>query len=372
MSLTSILRYTCDDKYTELSKILLSTAPSPRSAVCYPKVNGDPWDARSWTDFCMQKSDNLAYRENTHLEEREWASIIGMAFDYLARGLTAARANDALLSEKASTGLKAEMAGLGLRSLGSFTRHNDSRVPPILVMHLEEVLLQSLEVYKDLCFAVPVPDKKLYPALYFLSRMETLYRSSDPISIFNLAFASETADTYTGIAAGTIGKWFVADMEAMKTAYEKTVLERHFPTSNKKDTRTALTGKRILFNPSFGSVSAALGGADADIVVDGILYDFKTGRGNKTHRFSYDRTEVAQIFAYWYAHILTNEINDSTSDSYGTSIHAVALYHARIGRIMEWSDPDLIRENYAKVKGVLADIVYKSALSKNIERGRRF
>ena len=356
----------------ELSKLLLATAPLPQQAVCYPHVDGDPWDAQSWTDFCMQKNRELTSYEDTYLVERKWAPVIGTAFDYLARGRTAARAGSSLLSKEASTGLKAELAGIGLRSLGSFSRgrsRNDSgKVPPLLIMHLEEILVQSLEVYRDLCFARSAPDEKLYPALYFLSRMEELYRSSDSISLFNFAFASETADTHTKMSDGTAGQYFITSLETMRHIYEKTVLDRHFPLEEQENKNVSI-GKRVLFNPSFGSVSAALGGADADIVIDGVLYDFKTGRGNKARRFSYDRIEAAQIFAYWYAHLLTSEIKDNSSDSYGTSIHAVALYHARIGRIMEWSGRELIEESYAKVRSALADIVYKFVFYKNTERG---
>ncbi|WP_191565976.1 hypothetical protein [Metabacillus idriensis] len=49
----------------------------------------------------------------------------------------------------------------------------------------------------------------------------------------------------------------------------------------------------VVFNPHFGIASKSCGGADADIYVDGTLYDFKTSKLT-----GYRWKEIAQIFSY--------------------------------------------------------------------------
>lgn len=103
----------------------------------------------------------------------------------------------------------------------------------------------------------------------------------------------------------------------------------------------------VYFNPSFDCYR----GADADIVIDDTLYDFKSG-----HYFGYQKVETEQIWAYYLMHevdILDNSIYESAN----VEINNIALYRVRC------CDCDYIKlKDIKKYKNLVFD--FKNLLKK--------
>lgn len=99
----------------------------------------------------------------------------------------------------------------------------------------------------------------------------------------------------------------------------------------------------VIFNPNFGISSFLVDGADADVIVDGVLYDFKT-----TGNFKYDSKDSLQLSGYFLLNRFLREIEDNHliigSLNYDKiSFNKVCLYKARFGEF-ECYDFDVIRK----------------------------
>ena len=84
----------------------------------------------------------------------------------------------------------------------------------------------------------------------------------------------------------------------------------------------------VIFNPRFGRWGAQCGGADADIYIDGVLYDFKCTKG-----IYKDWTEIGQIYGYYCLYRLCCEDADNDTPWTQHQIDAIAIYKARYGMI---------------------------------------
>lgn len=74
-------------------------------------------------------------------------------------------------------------------------------------------------------------------------------------------------------------------------------------------------------NPDFGDASSLVGGADADLVMDGALIDIKTGR-----RLSFGQNVYNQLVGY-YVLSLMGGVNGAD----GVELSSVGVYYARYG-----------------------------------------
>lgn len=101
----------------------------------------------------------------------------------------------------------------------------------------------------------------------------------------------------------------------------------------------------VIFNPTFGLGSELVWGADADIYIDGVLYDFKTTRNR-----GYVGKDIYQIIGYY----LLNEITKSHKKYYGNrylkiaplityDINKIAFYKVRFGEV-EYLDISFLDE----------------------------
>ncbi|EHP50499.1 MAG: hypothetical protein E7D79_09830 [Clostridium perfringens] len=89
------------------------------------------------------------------------------------------------------------------------------------------------------------------------------------------------------------------------------------------------TDSIVIYNPTFGAQSIKVGGADADIYIDGVLYDFKT-----TKNPGYASKEAMQIIGYYLLDYVCKLKNNTFECSLiGYDIEKVAFYKARFGEI---------------------------------------
>lgn len=100
-----------------------------------------------------------------------------------------------------------------------------------------------------------------------------------------------------------------------------------------------------LLNPPIDEI---VKGADADIYIDGVLYDFKT-----TKYYSYKKNDIQQIISYYLLYRINLRFFDDRSDfiiefEEILPIREVAIYQARYGEIsildMELENSELIEK----------------------------
>lgn len=112
-----------------------------------------------------------------------------------------------------------------------------------------------------------------------------------------------------------------------------------------------------IFNPSFGIASYACGGADADVYVDGVLYDFKTSKKN-----GYNWKETAQLVMYYYLNKIASSLEEPNMPEAPAQlaeykIFKLAFYKARFGEIeyfdTEYFDDEEAEENFNEISDLL-------------------
>jgi hypothetical protein len=108
----------------------------------------------------------------------------------------------------------------------------------------------------------------------------------------------------------------------------------------------------VVFNPNFGVGSALVSGADADVYIDGTLYDFKTQDN------SLKRNDNLQMIGYY----LLNELAVNTmSDDLGfiyTNLHIrkLSFYKARHGEIESYNVEEHLPSSSIKIKQKLKEV----------------
>jgi len=88
------------------------------------------------------------------------------------------------------------------------------------------------------------------------------------------------------------------------------------------------TNSQVIYNPTFSFYAAPLGGADADIYIDGTLYDFKTSKS-----LGYKWQEAAQLIGYFLLHEVSKYSGMIGVSMAEQQINRIAFYHARYGEV---------------------------------------
>jgi len=88
----------------------------------------------------------------------------------------------------------------------------------------------------------------------------------------------------------------------------------------------------IDFHPIFGRLSKAVGGADADLYIDGTLYDFKTSKNR-----GYEWQEIAQLIGYSLFSDISSDIFELDLPGYTNEfpykVNRIAFYRTRFNEI---------------------------------------
>ncbi|MCD8327033.1 MAG: hypothetical protein LUC90_10250 [Lachnospiraceae bacterium] len=257
------------------------------------------------------------------LPSRYYSTLAGTAFDYAARFITARYAGG-------NCGEENEVTSTATAELNSF--YGLVAVQKMIggeaykKMHDRYVeLLSRVKAY----FKQPEADHSILsePCCYF-ARLEHIYRSGGilPKDGYEVLLKNEPQEVYD-------------DLKRLCDVFFET-----FITSG-----IVHKGSKVVFNPTFGKESTLLGGADADIFIDGVLYDFKAAKESR-----YRWQEVAQIYVYYLLHDLNvmTELGLCTETDYekkaqsqhmiAEGIDKIALYKARFG-VIESLDVSLIK-----------------------------
>ncbi|WP_255233871.1 hypothetical protein [Bacillus altitudinis] len=276
MSLTSKI-----DNDKEFRGIISTIAPLKED---YTTISGKPPFSKEYT--CLVEN-NLPLSEDS--------SLVGVAFDYLARFrigqiinntdagkyLTALKGMKKLQRKTANFNLVDEYYAPLHNTVYDFIKNNQELTDDIMLVALR---LGKLEQF----FRMRVP--KSFDKNEFL----TIQRSDILIS----------------------------DLKELMVVFEEKFISSGI--INKKS--------EVVFNPNFGISSFLVGGADADVIVDGVLYDFKT-----TSNFKYVSKDSLQLSGYFLLNRFLREIENDKhlimfSLNYSEiSFNNVCLYKARFG-----------------------------------------
>lgn len=282
----------------------------------------------------------VPYSLNTSYE----AGLVGTAFDYLARAMIAQvllkGKEPAYMDLKALAGIKRMERYLDKSSILILNKHYTSALE-IFVDYIysnngcidfkpEEANLpefQAVSRYLSrarLSSFVPITDvNELIHGAYFFAKLEHIYRNGGRLPENGIDSLFETISHESEI-----------ELRLMCHVFRQRFIDEELVEPD----------STVIFNPSFGLMSRLCGGADADIYIDGILIDFKSGK-----KLGYDWKEIAQIVAYYYLNLLEGHLQESKFPAQlrDYPILKIALYRARYGEI-EWCTTDILPDKTIK------------------------
>lgn len=220
------------------------------------------------------------------LPDTGYASVVGTAFDYLARFEVAK-----ILDNRYKNSCLDIVAKYGLYILW-YSGHK----------------IECKKALRNYEWSCAVIDEYIYNKAYhsmnkiidiccFFARLEHLVRSGKTqLDLLNERANSILVDDLTNLITGFKNEFIGTNVNSNST---------------------------VVFNPTF----RCFHGADADIFIDGVLYDFKTGKD-----IGYNWHEVAQLWAYYLLHEI--DYNNKEIDSFSVQkIKRFGIYRGRCADI---------------------------------------
>lgn len=234
------------------------------------------------------------------LTNPHFATLCGTGFDYFARFIIGKNMED--VSKKLQT-THFLVAEVGLNFMADMT---NKRTHSVLSCKYD----RGIELFDQFINNKKIDMDEMCNYLGYFAALESIARSGLPPMDIRKSLVEDT------------------NMEIINDLKNLGVLfEERFITSGliKKDSS-------ILLNPKFGIGSLSVGGADADIFIDGNLYDFKV-----TKKSGYSWSECAQILGYYILNVIDIRCNgtgmgiDKNGEAY--EIDKISFYRARTGEI---------------------------------------
>lgn len=93
--------------------------------------------------------------------------------------------------------------------------------------------------------------------------------------------------------------------------------------------------KRLYLNPTFGEASSAVGGADADVVIDNTIVELKTIKRQRPRIRMFRQLAGYALFAQRYG---------LNREGIGITVNHVAIYFSRAGVLRRWRLSEVIEE----------------------------
>ncbi|MGP4073746.1 hypothetical protein ACTWQB_14470 [Piscibacillus sp. B03] len=235
------------------------------------------------------------------------SSVVGTAFDYIARFLIAKKVN------KIDDVQKRIVAINGLKILEKFTNKKT-------FISINKKYKKSVKTIDKYLNSKNQPFSKLIPSTTFLARLEHIYRSGMPPRDINSSLLEEEPQE------------IIDDLYVLTETFIERFLKQQVDSNSD-----------VIFNPHFGIGSQICGGADSDVFIDGVLYDFKSSK-----HLGYKWQDVAQLFGYYILYRVSLNQKDLSSMLIGKDIKKLAFYKARYGEV-EYIDMDAYNENELKL-----------------------
>lgn len=218
--------------------------------------------------------------------------VVGTAFDYIARWIIAS-----YVEVNAYEALENLIAEKGVLYCRIIAKENNINVDDIYRKAIDKVK-SFINGYTD--------KKKIIEIAIFFAKLEHIFRKGLGLYNIDLNYLLSVEEE------------IIADLESLYDVFEQKFI--HNGIVNKNST--------VIYNPTFGGASVICGGADADIFIDGTLYDFKC-----TKKCGYIWSDVAQLVGYYLLDNIAKKNKDNSNCLNGCDIKRVAFYRARYGEI---------------------------------------
>ena len=302
--------------------------------------------------FDVKKEIEVAYG----LDEKQQAGLCGTAFDYLARFCIARIAEDNRRQVLENTVAEAYIRTLALQKVEfsdkireRFGEENVDILSPNVVI-LGNVISYS---YLSQQFGISKEDAKntfkssIHFQTYYISNdkeirkelMDKYVQLMDPVrkyvhgdsvdeeTLIDISIVLARIENMGrgGRGAIPISKLFDFDV-ANKCVREE--LKKLLESFKKTFLPLVCSDSRVVYNPVFGIGSRMVEGADADIYIDGVLYDFKTSVKN-----GWSSSDATQIAGYYLLDKIAKRVNDEQDDLLEYTIRKLALYKVRYEEI---------------------------------------
>lgn len=242
------------------------------------------------------------------LTDSSYSMIIGTTFDYLARFQ---------IAQVLETGKDNVFNHIVANNF--FERYKET-INSSVFKTLEAKYKECLKSIKTFIYSSNKINYELINQTFYLARLEQCWRGNrlpyDLDTLFNAPYDE-----------------IVNDIINLTQTFEETFI-----------TKIVKPNSIVLFNPNFGKCSYMIGGADADIYIDGVLYDFKTSK-----RSGYRGKDIQQLISY-YIFSKINIYNEDLTSSFVPfqqkpyHINRIAIYLARFGEI-NYIDIESINKN---------------------------
>ena len=229
-----------------------------------------------------------------NLKDKKEASLIGIEFDYLSRFRIAQIVHKN--KYEAISDLVAE----------NFFYRFKLRLPSDIFDKLSKKYLKAKEKIKEYIENKKAIDDELINEVYLLALLEQCWRGNVLPSDLSVLFSNPSYE-------------FKEELKKLLIVYESKFIDK-----------VVKSNSIVKYNPQFGVASEAIKGADADIYIDGTLYDFKC-----TKNIGYKAKDVQQVIGYYILDIIGKNRDNSRLDQtlVGYDIKRLAIYSARIGEI---------------------------------------
>lgn len=257
-------------------------------------------------------SHEFTLKVPNNLKKPSDAMIVGTTFDYLARFKVAQKIENDEKDECCSQ----------LIAQNFFWRFNlDKQIKSRLEIKFNE----GIDYVISFINSNHSIDKNLIHYAYFFGRLEQCWRGGRLVE--NI---SELLDPPS--------KEIEDDLINLMRVFDDSFLNK-----------VVTINSNVIFNPHFGKISTVIGGADGDIFIDGVLYDFKTTKYN-----TYNPKDIQQIISYYLFSKIDIKLYDTGSSfvSYDydfTDISKISIYLARYGEF-----------NYLDVKSINSELIEQS------------
>lgn len=232
------------------------------------------------------------------LRNHSLASQVGTAFDYLARFVLKhyqAKVNGIAYNEE-------YVANHGLKILLHYTTNENNKY--------EETYNKALEILDNYLKGDNSPEifKRVIGISVYFAKLESIYRNG---------YTLEKENSLRYKIDNLVEQELINQIELFINVFEE-----KFNIKSKPNT--------IHYNPTFGVCSYAVGGADADVIINDTLIDFKSSKYLKSIDEDYK-----QLVGYY---LFSKVINAPTN------VNKVCLYFSRYGKFVqyEFNKKDLI------------------------------
>lgn len=314
MSLTGFLSNKKDKSCLKFQEVIKIVTPSKNDFQAF-KSETKAFD----TKIALKVKYNL----NNNIE----AVVVGTAFDYLARFRIAqvVRKNNMKVMEN----LVAE--NFFDRFKGRLSRRSYNKL-----IDEYNYAIENIKRYIEL--NIPF-DKEIIEKTCILAKLEACWRDGKLPNDLKYLFNKPSREVINEL----IGLIDLFELEFIKKVVKSNSI--------------------VIYNPNFGLTSYSIGGADADIYIDGTIYDFKTSKN-----IGYKGKDAQQVIGYY----ILNEVEkkrhgEMFNNSIGNKmVDKIAIYLARVGEIYYFDVNNIDSEVINNVVSEVEKILFKNKNINNV------